>query len=479
MFKNLKPFYPYLRQYKKFFLIGVIVLIIIDTVDLFLPQIIRFAIDGLADNVKGKETLLPITQLLFLSAAIYILFILFQVVFRFRMRIAFRGTSMKIARDIRSKLFRHLQTLSSDFFNKTKTGDIMSRATIDIEIVRMFYGRIVMVIVDIILYTAGALSIMLYFSPKLTLYILLIPPLLFLFVSRISRAMHRQSARIQARLATISTAAQENFAGIRVVKSFAREKEEIQSFRQLNNGFVRDNLDLAMTEARFSAVVRFLVGLGFLIILVVGGHQVINQEISVGTLVSFLMYLGYIIWPMMGLGMVIARFQRARASMDRLQQFFQTTPAVTSPAKPVDRKIKGLIEFRHVTLNYPQSGQPALKNINLQIKAGQTVVLLGLLGSGKSSLVNLIPRIFDPSQGEVLIDGVNARDLDLASLRRQIGYVSQDIFLFSETISGNIAFALDQADPEKITAAARVACIDNDIREFPKQYETILGERGV
>jgi ATP-binding cassette, subfamily B, multidrug efflux pump len=316
-------------------------------------------------------------------------------------------------------------------------------------------------------------------SLKLTLLSVILVPFLPFFVNRMSNLIHKKFKTIQETSSLLSNYAQENFAGIRVIKSFTQETNQINDFKTLNQSYVRQNIALAKIEAVFSPTLQTVAGLSVLIVLFFGGLEAINGRISIGTLVAFPFYLGRVLWPMMGLGWTISIFQRSSASMQRLQEILSIKPEIVSPALPTEHPITGTIEFRNVNLVYPQYTDPVLNNINLKIPAGSTIAIMGPLGSGKSSLVNLIPRFFNPSSGDILLDGRPIQNYDLGKLREQIGFVPQEVFLFSENIKENIAFGLEDQVQADIIHAADSAMIHSDINEFPYKYDMLLGERGI
>ncbi|MDI6733008.1 MAG: ABC transporter ATP-binding protein [Planctomycetota bacterium] len=473
MFADLKMFLPYLKRYRWKLLLGILFLGVVDILDVALPLITRYAIDHIsAGNV--------LTILLFCALG-YVLVMVLQAIGRFVYRFGFQGTAVYIGRDLRRELFAHTQTLSTNFFNQTKTGDLMSRATNDIEAARHFYDGAIFIATDIILYFLTVPFIMLFLSVKLTILSVITMPILPFFAYWMSTRIHHRFKQIQETFARMSERAQENFAGARVIKSFAQEDNEIKDFAAVSSDYLRKNLALAKLEALFSPTMRLSAGLGMLIVLFFGGMEAIKGTISVGTFVAFPFYLMRLLWPMMALGMTLSIYQRAVASMQRLQEIFNTKPEITSPVNPIKKEIKGRIEFKNVTLIYPSRTGEALKDINLVIPEGRTVAIMGPLGSGKTSLINLITRLYEPSSGEILIDGFNVKQFALDDLSRQIAVVPQDVFLFSMNISDNIGFGISNPPvrAEKIANAARVAMVHNDIENLPDKYQTMLGERGI
>ncbi|MFC1524945.1 ABC transporter ATP-binding protein [Planctomycetota bacterium] len=473
MFKNLKLLWPYFKRYRRYFLFGTLVLTTVNILDVSLPLIIRYAIDHLgADNA---------TQILLLCGIGFVVAVGLQGAGRYGFRIFFMGAARKVSRDMRNEFFGHIQTLSNKFFNTTPTGDIMSRATNDIEAVQRAYGMGVMIVTDIVLYFLTVPFIMMFLSVKLTLLSVIFFPILPFFVHRMGKLIHARFKEIQETFARISTQTQENFSGIRVVKSFVQEENQIKDFDKVSTNFVKQNMSLVKLQAFFSPSLQLIAGLSILAVIYFGGMETIKGNISTGTFVAFPFYLMKIMWPMMGIGWAISIFQMAIASMQRLREVLDVRSDIKSPALPIDHTIKGEVEFKDIGIVYPQATRPALHKINLKIPSGKTVALMGPLGSGKTTLVNMIPRLFDPTQGEVLIDGINIKKFAVDKLRRQIGFVPQDVFLFSESVKENISFGVSQAASQMkdIIRSAEISMVNADIAGFAQQYDTMLGERGV
>lgn len=486
MFRNLKLFIDYIWRCKKQFWIGTTALFIVDLLDVTPPLIIKYGIDHLGDEDRDKK-------LLYAMAA-YIAVVLTQAFFRYWMRIGFYGMSLLVGLDLRNKLFAHIQKLSVSFFNTTKTGDIMSRATNDIEAVRSFFQHGIFILIDNILYFIYVPIILLTLSPRLTLYAVL--PLLYLpfFANRMGNLIHRRFKDIQEALSEISAKASENFSGIRVVKSFTQEENEISGFRNINIKSYNKNLWLAKLDSFFGPFLGFSVGIDVFVLILFGGLLFISGDISKGTLIAFYMYLRQIAWPMMGMGMVMSNFQRATASMDRLQEIFQTKPEIVESDKPVNTLIgRGEIEFKDVNFSYPYSldkysgkesdrtRTPALSDVNLKIPSGATVLVMGPIGCGKTTLMNLLVRFFDPSGGDVFIDGVNVRNYSLGRLRGSIGFVPQDTFLFADTIKENVLFGVNSGKEPSPAVQAYTGLVQMNevIEKLPEKYDSLLGERGV
>lgn len=480
MWENLKLFIPYFKSYHKRFWLGAVTLISSTLLDLALPWLIGFAVTQLNLWVKHEITAAQVSRKLLYLVLVYLGIVLVQFVTRYVYSICFNGMGCRIARDMRNQFFNHTQSLSLDFFNTTRTGDIMSRATNDIKAVRMFYQRGLFSAVDSAVYLLAVPPIMFLISPRLALYMFAFLPFIPIVVTRLGRLIRARFKEVQGVLAQISSQAQENFAGVRVVKSYVQEDNQIRDFNRLNHVFLGKNMGVIRVFAAMGPFLGMLIGLGSFLVVLVGGLQVMEGKIDVGAFVSFQLYLMVMMWPIMGLGETINRYQMASASMARIKEFMDIAPEIKSPASAVERQLAGRIEFRNLSHTFRHEKRPALKNINLSIPAGSLVAILGPLGSGKTSLAHLVPRLFDPDRGEVLIDGINVKEYNLNALRQQIGYAPQDLFLFSDTIIENITLGLDEEiDLGRVVEASQIVQMHEFIDSLPEKYETILGERGV
>lgn len=434
------------------------------------PWILKNAIDEIRLNISS-EILLKYAGLIFAVA-------IAEAVFRFLMRYTIISASRKIEYDLRNDFFAHLQTLSQSFYNRNKTGDLMARATNDLEAVRLVVGPAVMYSLNTLV-SMAAFGIMVNINLKLTLLAILPFPIMAFVVHRIARKLNKAHLEIQTQYAAITSKVQENFSGIRIIKAYVQELGEIKVFKGLNRDFIDKNLSMVKLRGLMMASMGILVGIGSLIVLWFGGSEVIRNNLTLGEFVAFFAYLSMLTWPMIALGWVINLFQQGNASMRRLNGILNTKPDIDDLEKADDvlQNIEGKIEFRSVSFAYKDV--TVLKDINLKIKKGMTLAIVGPTGCGKSSLINLIPRMFDATEGEVLIDGKNVQEIPLQVLRKNIGYVPQDTFLFSETIRNNIAFGVNAVGEDEIFEAAEVSQIRKDVLDFPKQFETLLGERGI
>jgi ATP-binding cassette subfamily B protein len=436
------------------------------------PQVLSFAVDDLYRGVTAEK--LGRYALILFSIS------LFSGVFKYWMRQAVIGISRHIEYDLRNDLLAHLQRLPLQYFQRSRTGEIMSRATNDLSAVRLMLGPGLMYLVNTGVVALVALGFMLSISPRLTVYALLPLPLVSFSVWFFGERIHRRFERIQARFAALSARVQENLAGVRVVRAFAREEQEVEEFRRLNREYLEDNLALIRTSGVFHPALGFLSGLAALLGLYLGGREVVATRITLGQFVAFTVYLAMLNWPVFALGWVISLFQRGMASFRRIIEILDAVPEIQSPRpglKP--SRCRGEIEFRGLNFSYPGSSSAALREVSLAIPAGAVVAVVGRTGSGKTSLLSLLPRVFDPPAGTVFLDGVDVRRLDLRWLRDQIAYAPQETFLFSATVAENIAYGLAEAPGSEVERVARITHLDGEVRGFARGYDTLVGERGI
>ena len=470
MWESLRAVKAHLWRYRWGLALGLGALVLKDFAGAAQPLVIRAAIDALA-HAFGLARLLRFAGLLVGLALV-------KGIFQYWMRVIIIGISRDIEYDLRNDLFRHLVDLSPDYYGRTRTGDIMARSTNDLNAVRMMLGPGIMYWTETSLTFLLAIVIMLSVDWRLALFALLPAPLVTLAVIFFGRAIHTRFERIQAMFSDISSRVQENLAGVRMVRAFAQEQAELRHFEVLNRQYIKENIRLVRISGVFQPLLEALIGLTFLVVLWYGGYQVLGGHISLGSFVMFNTYMGILVWPMIALGWVVNLMQRGRASLERINQIFREKPSIAAPADPVAlTDVRGEIEFCGASMAYPAG--LALDSIDLRIEAGTTVAVVGHTGSGKSTLVSLVPRLMDPTAGRMLLDGIDLRDLSPAELRRQIGFVPQETFLFSATIAGNIAFGVESATDEQIRWAAELAGLAGDIESFPNGYQTMVGERGI
>lgn len=468
----LQKLLRYFAPYRRTIIFGVSCVLMTNLIKLSSPFVLGKAIDGLnSDTSPGK----------FLRyGGLIIAIALGMGLFLFMQRRALINMSRHIEYDLRNDFYTHLQRLPLEFFQNNRTGDLMARATNDLGAVRMIVGPALMYSVNTIFATAILVPLMVSVSWRLTLLAFISMPLVATATHFFGSRIHQRFEQVQDYFGTVSNRSQESLAGVRVIRAYTQERAEIESFKKINHEFVNRNISLIKLSSLFHPVLQLFIGFGFVAVLWYGGGLVINGEITLGQFFEFNLYLGYLIWPMIALGWVINLFQRGMASMGRMHKILSIEPAIKDAGELKEiASIEGEIEFRNLTFTYDGASQPSLKDINLRIPAGQTVAFVGAVGSGKSTLMNLVPRLLDAEAGQVLIDGRMIREIPLRALRSSIGYVPQETFLFSDSIADNIAFGVEDASREEIETAAEQAGIASDITEFPNGYETILGERGI
>ena len=470
MRKTLRPLWPYLWSHRRRLAAGMAALVMKDIAGASLPLIIRQAVDELAGGAGLRRVAGVVVFLLGVAAV--------KGVFQFTMRYVLIGISRDIEFDLRNDLFRHLLRLPPGFYQRQRTGDLMARATNDLNAVRMMVGPGIMYWTETSLTFVLALAVMLSFDWRLALLAVLPAPLVSAAVVFFGQRIHDRFEKIQEMFAAISSRVQENFSGVRMIRAYVQEEAELRRFASLNRDYIRENIRLARISGVFQPLLESLTGLTFLIVLWAGGMRVLEGKLSLGVFVMFSTYMGLLIWPMIALGWVINLMQRGAASMGRINQLLEEAPSIAPPARPapVPSPI-GDVEFRGVRVEYPAG--IALNGVDLHIASGSIVAIAGHTGCGKSTLVSLIPRLLDPSAGQVLLGGRDLREYDPAEVRRRIALVPQETFLFSGTIADNIAFGVERATPEDIHRAAEIAGLAGDIAGFPDGYQTMVGERGL
>jgi len=472
--RNFLVLKEYFLKYKFRIFLGLVALIITDGLQLIIPRILKYAVDGInAGEISG---------FLLLKFAFFILLIsIFIAFFRFCWRYFVIGTSLKILELLRDRFFSHLQTLSFNFFNNTKTGELMALATNDILAVRRAVGIGLVILTDTIVLTIASLIMMFRINMLLTFYVLIPLPLLSISTFFLGKALHVRFKNVQDAFAKLTDKVQENLSGIRVVKAFVQESYEVYNFKKYNQFFVRENMRLVKIWGGFFPLLMLLAGVSTAIVLFWGGRQVIMNIITLGDFVAFTSYLAILTWPMIGIGWVVNLLQRGSASLGRINQVLETEPKIKDlpQALRITRPLKGTIEFSDVHFRYSKKLPYVLKSIDLKILAKEQVAIVGRTGEGKTTLVNLIARVFEPESGAVLIDGKDVKNYRLKDIRRRIGFVPQDTFLFSLSLKENIGFGNPEIPMERIIEAAKVAQIYDEIMEFPNKFDTVIGERGV
>ena len=470
-FKTLKYFFI---EHKWAYILGVVWLIFVDVLQLILPEILRTFTDDLQANLIGRAEIF--------RYGIYMLIIGFLLAFfRFLWRIYIIGTSKKLEFELRNKLFSHLLKLSTNYFNKSKTGDLMAHATNDINAVRMALGPGIVMVVDAVFITVIA-TFMMFFTTDVRLTLLALFPLPFLaFASgRFGKTINLRFRKVQESFSSLTETVQENLSGIRVVKTFVQEEKEVEKFAAKNQNVFNKQMHLVKIFGVFQPLIMAISSLSYLIVIVYGGTLVINRDISLGDFIAFNSYLALLIWPMMAAGWVVNILQRGSASMARINTILDVEPEIVDREDAVTmEKILGDIHFDNTSFKFPDTDEYALKNFNLNIPAGSTIGVIGRTGSGKSTVASLLLHLFEAQEGIIRIDGMPIEKIKIESLRNHIGYVDQDSFLFSTTIADNIAFGVDEASQEEVERVAKIAQVHENILDFPEGYKTFVGERGV
>lgn len=474
---HLRTILPYFRPYRKGLFWGLVLVVISNLFTVVAPWILREAIDALDDPGVTSATL-AIYAGMILGAA------LLGGAARYGMRELLNGISRRVECDLRADFFGHLLRLDASFYGDHRTGDIMSLATNDTLAVRQATGPAIMYAVNTTVVSAFTLTLMVWISPRLTalalIPMILLPPAVLWF----GRIIHRRFQTIQEQFATLSTQVQENLTGLRIVRAYGQEEDQTRRFDRMNREYMDRNLHLVRAQGAFHPLLGLFTGAAMVIVIWFGGSEVMAGQISTGDFVAFIFYLNLLIWPMIALGWVVNLFQRGEASMGRIREIMQTEPRIDPDrGRPVGEAFRGGIEFRNVSFRYPGTEREVLRNLSFRVDPGETVAVVGPTGSGKSSLISLLPRLHDPTSGVILLDGVPLPEYSVQSLRRVMGIVPQDTFLFSETIAENVGLGLDDSatgDPDpRVIRATRIAQLDEQIREFPGGYGTWLGERGI
>lgn len=471
-FKALKGFF---LENKWAYIIGLFWLLFVDLVQLVIPKILEFLTNGLQNNSLNNFDLIKYSFYIILTG-------LGVGMGRYFWRIYIIGNSRKLEYYLRKKLFNHLSTLSTSFFNHNKTGDLMSHATNDINSVRMALGFGTIMFIDSLFIIILSLFMMIRTtSLKLTLIAVLNLPIIIILTRIFGSIIYKRSKEVQVALSELTEITQESFSGIRVIKSFVQEDLVTSEFYEVNDNNFMKNLELVKVSGSFRPLLQFIFSISLLITILYGGKEVVIGNISLGAFIAFNSYLALLNWPTRALGQVLNVLQRGAASMDRLNKIFDEKPEIQEKENPIFLDtFKKDIKFNNVSFKYPNSKYNAITDISFNIKKGNTLALIGAAGSGKTTIINLLLRLYDTDKGSILIDDINIKDLSLESLRENIGYVPQDNFLFSESIKKNISFAFDDEPPiEEVYKAAKNAEVYNNIMDFPKGFDTVLGERGV
>ncbi len=501
--KHLRALNKYFWKYRWRLGFGVFFVVLSNYFNVLAPQLTGYVIDyvnhslqhdGAAPSTEGKSYDVLIKQLInyitningmwnvvLLCVIVLIALALLKAFFLFLMRQTIIVMSRLIEYDQKNEVYRHYQQLDSLFYKRNSTGDLMNRITEDVSRVRMFTGPAIMYVVNLVTIIGFSVFFMFQRSPELTIYVLLPLPILAIIIYIVNQRIHKQSEVIQESLSALTTNAQESYAGIRVIKSFTQENTMLRFFTQNSEKYRQSAVGLAKVEALYFPAITLLIGLSTLLTIMIGGLYYINgtHNIGPGTIVEFVIYVNMLTFPVSAIGLTASMIQRAAASQKRLNEFLDTESAIKDQPLAKETPLKGDIIFNNITMRYPDTGIQALKHFNLHIKAGEKIAIFGRTGSGKTTLAQLLLRMYDPQEGHISVDGVDLREIKLASLRQQISYVPQDVFLFSDTIFNNIASGEANVTEEQVYNAAKQAGVHEEILRFPQQYQTIVGERGV
>jgi ATP-binding cassette subfamily B protein len=471
--KNLFTLKKYFIKYKTKLFWGMLFILISNSMTVYLPILLKDSINELQQNTTSS--------ILLRYAALIVGTSIIAGIFRYLIRQTIIVVSREIEYDLRGDFWSHIQKLPLRYFQNNSTGNIMSHATNDINAVRGFVGPAVMYSIDTSIRLTIVVAIMISLNLQLTLLALLPLPILSYGVYRVGKLIHEKYTKIQENFSELTTRAQENFSGIRVIKSYVRESHEIKKWHDLSKEFLKKNMNLVRIQALIMPILTIITGISIIVVIWIGGGKVISGEMNLGEIAAFVMYLSILIWPVIAFGWVINIIQQAEASMKRLNKIF-SEPYEIDDSEITDHSIKDLkgeIIFKNVSFSYSEALPEIIKNINLTIPVGSTLAIIGHTGSGKTSLINLIPRLYDVTSGEIIIDGRNIKDIPLDVLRTNISVVQQESFLFSDTVYGNLSYGLREIDENHVKAVSRIANFDKDVESFPDGYKTIVGERGI
>ena len=465
---------PYIKRNLHKIFLAILLLIIVDFMQIIIPKIIQKTIDGIGTDGFVKTDLLK-------AGAVILLITIFMTIIRYFWRILLIGTAWIIDRNIRQDYYNHLLTLSSNFFNKIKTGDLMAYATNDMNAVRMLIGFGFVIGVDIIVLAIASLIFMVKINPQLTLLAVLPMPFLTIIIIVFGRKIHRRFGEVQKTFSALSGQVQESISGIRVVKAFAQEDAELDKISKSAYDYVEQNLKLVKIDGIFHPSISLIIGLSMIMVMVFGGEATLLGKISMGEFIAFFQYLGMFIWPMIAIGWVVNLYQRGTASLKRLNTIFDEVPEIIDE-KTVDNSIKklvGKINFRNLHFSYQKDSVPIFQDISFEINEGETLAIIGRTGCGKSTIIDLLSRVYNPPKNTIFIDDNEIYNIPLKILRDSIVMIPQEIFLFSDTITGNINLGKPNASKEEIISASKNAQVHQDILGFENGYDTLVGERGV
>ncbi len=477
--KELQHLNKYFRKYKTKLLIGIVITIVSKLFTVFVPSLIGETVDIIDQYIKtDTKNIVAFKSALLKNIGLIVATAIATGVFTFFMRQTIINISRYIEFDLKNEIYQQYQNLSLNFYKKNRTGDLMNRITEDVTKVRMYSGPAIMYSINTLMLFTVVLVFMYKSSPTLTLYTVIPLPILSVFIYKISQEIHTRSTVVQQYLSKLSTFTQETFSGISVIKAYGIETKTISEFNQLSKNNKEKQLKLVKIRAFFFPMMLLLIGISNIIVIYIGGKQYINGEITLGTITEFIIYVNLLTWPVATVGWVTSIVQEAEASQKRINEFLKIEPEIKNSVETYSN-INGDIEFNNVTFTYDDTNITALKNISFKVSKGQTLAIIGKTGSGKSTILDLISRLYDTKNGTILVDNTAIKNLNLTDLRTAIGYVPQDAFLFSDTIKNNIKFGYENATDKQVIDAAKNAYVHKNIVKFTKQYDTILGERGI
>ncbi len=487
--RNLRSLNKYFVRHKWRLLAGLLFVAISNIFAVVTPAIVRNVLDEVQSNLGfyrlvSDTKIAPVYrdfvfQLVFWNGILLLVLALLRGVFMFFMRQTIIVMSRHIEYDQKSEIYAHYQSLPQNFFKTNATGDLMNRIAEDVSRVRSYTGPSIMYFTNMLVMTVMSIAGMLRVNAELTLYVITPLPLLAITMYKVNKIIFKKSGQIQNEQSKLTTVAQESYSGIRIIKAFVQEKTMIGFFNKNAEDYKKSSINLSLTEAFYFPAINLFIGLSMLITVLIGGFFAIHGKITTGNIAEFVIYINMLTFPISSIGMVASMTQRAGASQLRIDEFLETKSDVENPTNGYKNEIKGAIEFKNVTFTYPHTGITALKNFNLSIKPGEKVAIMGKTGAGKSSIAQLLLRMYDPTSGAITIDGHDLRSTDLYHLRKQIAYTPQDAYLFSDTIANNIRFGKDEATDEQVKQAATFAAVNRDIEGMPDAYGTQVGERGV
>ncbi|MCA0362947.1 MAG: ABC transporter ATP-binding protein/permease [Bacteroidetes bacterium] len=486
--RELSYLNKYFLKYKYFLFWGIVFTLISNLFAIIPAQVVRHALEMVKNNIdqyrlfNGSGLQKSIYEIITLSIAVFGAVILIMAILKGIFLFAVRQTIIVMSRhieyDLKNEIYAHYQTLPLAFYKKNTTGDLMARISEDVGKVRMYLGPSLMYLINMVILVFLVISYMFSVNARLTWYVLIPMPVLSISIFFVSSVINKKSELIQKSLSNLSTFVQESFSGIRVIKSFAKEDVFFHSFEKESKNYQHQTMGLTRVDALFSPSIMFLIGLSTVICIYIGGQEIIAGRLSAGNIAEFIMYVFMLTWPLTALGWTSGQIQRAEASQKRINEFLKTQNDIVSH-KNINKKLEGNIKFENVGFLYPDTGIQALKNINFEIKRGKSLAIIGTTGSGKSTLASLLLRMYDVTEGKILVDGIPLQDYSIAEYRKQLGYVPQEVFLFSDTIENNIKFGKNSASLAEVHQSARNAEIFDNIIGFEKGFDTIVGERGI